>query len=144
MSEMTLADLAEKMRDIDIAILSTLTEDGEIAGRPMSNNRDVEYNGASFYFTHDSARMVADIGRNPKVGLSFQGSKGLLGSPPFMIAVEGRAEVIRDRAAFEEHWTSDLDYWFKDGIDTAGLVMIKVRASRVHYWNGEENGEVVL
>jgi general stress protein 26 len=144
MSEITLAELAAKMRDIDIAILSTHTDGGEIAGRPMSNNRDVEYNGDSFYFTFDSSRMVADIGRNPKVSLSFQGNKGLLGSPPFMIAVEGRAELIRDRAAFEEHWTSDLDYWFKDGVDTAGLVMIKVRASRIHYWDGEENGEVAL
>ena len=42
----TLADLAERLRDIDIAILSTRAENGAIAGRPMSNNGEVDYNGA--------------------------------------------------------------------------------------------------
>jgi general stress protein 26 len=39
---MTLSDLAKWMRDIDFAMLSTRTEGGAIAGRPMSNNGDVE------------------------------------------------------------------------------------------------------
>lgn len=34
----TLADIAQDMAGIDIAILSTHTENGEIANRPMSNN----------------------------------------------------------------------------------------------------------
>jgi general stress protein 26 len=82
--------------------------------------------------------MVADIENDPKVSLTFQGQKG------FSIAVEGRAEVIRDKKAFEEHWTEDLDNWFTDGIDTKGVAMIKVHADRLHYWNGEEDGEVKL
>jgi general stress protein 26 len=144
MSEMTLSDLSKKMRDIDIAMLSTRAEGGEIAGRPMSNNGDVEYDGDSFYFTWESSRMVADIKRDPKVALSFQGSKGLLGSPPLLVAVEGMAELITDRRAFEAHWNSDLDHWFEDGIDTPGVVMIKVHATRIHYWDGEDEGEVKL
>ena len=45
MSEMTLSDLSKAMRSIDFAMLSTRTEGGEIAGRPMSNNGDVDYDG---------------------------------------------------------------------------------------------------
>lgn len=30
----------------------------------------------------------------------------------------------------------------KDGTDTPGLVLIKVHASRLHYWDGEEEGHV--
>ncbi len=144
MSEMSLSDLSGKMRDMDIAMLSTHTDGGAIASRPMSNNREVDYDGDSYYFTWDKSRMVADIERDPKVSLSFHGSSGLLGSTPFLIAVEGRAEVIRDKARFEEHWNSDLERYFGDGIDTPGVVMIKVRATRLHYWNGEEDGEVKL
>jgi general stress protein 26 len=134
----TLSDLAEKMRDIDIAILSTRTEGGAIAGRPMSNNRQVDYDGDSYYFTWEQARTVGDIGRNPKVGLGFQGKDG------FYVAVEGDAMLIRDKSAFAAHWTPDLDAWFKDGVDTDGLVMVKVSAVRVHYWDGEEEAEVSL
>jgi hypothetical protein len=44
-SDWTLTDISEKVRDIDFAMLLTHTESGEIAGRPMSNNRDVGYDG---------------------------------------------------------------------------------------------------
>ena len=40
---------------------------------------------------------------------------------PFFITVEGRAELIHDKNRFAEHWTKDLDAWFKDGVDTPGL-----------------------
>jgi general stress protein 26 len=39
MADKSLADLAEKMKDIDFTILSTKTRSGAIAARPMSNNR---------------------------------------------------------------------------------------------------------
>ena len=138
----TLADLAEKMRDIDFAMLSTHTEGGAIGARPMSNNRDVDYDGDSYYFTWDQSRMVHDIAADPQVGLSFLGTSGLLGRRPFFVAVEGHAELIRDKAQFAAHWTKDLDAWFDDGIHTAGLVMIKVHANRLHYWDGEDEGEI--
>lgn len=138
----TIADLAEKMRDIDFAMLSTHTEGGAIGARPMSNNRDVAWDGDSYYFTTDDARMIADISADPKVGLSFLGKSGLLGQRPFFVAVEGDAHLIREKAAFAEHWNKDLDRWFADGIDTPGLVLIKVRAERIHYWDGEDEGEL--
>lgn len=142
MADMTLADLSKKMADIDFCMLSTRTAGGEIAARPMSNNGDVEYDGDSYFFSYEEAHTIADIEREPKVGLSFQGKKGLLGKPPLFAAVEGNAELIRDKSAFEAHWTSDLDYWFKDGIDTPNIVLIKVHATRVHYWDGEDEGEI--
>ena len=144
MSDWTFSDITEKVRDIDFAMLLTRTESGEIAGRPMSNNRDVEYDGDSFFFTWEQARSVADIERDPKVALSYSGSKGLLGQPPVFIAIQGEAELIRDKAEFEAHWTKDLERWFENGVDTPGLVLIKVHANRIHYWDGENEGEVVV
>ncbi|KQT85430.1 pyridoxamine 5'-phosphate oxidase family protein [Aurantimonas sp. Leaf443] len=144
MTQLTLSDISKAMADIDFAMLSTRTEGGAIAARPMSNNGDVAYDGDSFFFTYEAARTVADIERDPKVGLSFQGKAGLLGKPPMFIAVEGTAELIRDKAAFEAHWTKDLDYWFDKGIDTPGIVLVKVHAGRIHYWNGRDEGEIAL
>ena len=144
MSDWTFGEITEKVRDIDFAMLLTRTESGEIAGRPMSNNRDVEYDGDSFFFTWEQARSVADIERDPKVALSYSGSKGLLGQPPVFIAIQGEAELIRDKAEFEAHWTKGLERWFQDGVDTPGLVLIKVHANRIHYWDGENEGEVVV
>jgi general stress protein 26 len=141
-TDWTLKDISEKVRDIDFAMLLTHTESGEIAGRPMSNNRDVEYDGDSFFFTLERTRSVANIECDPKVALSYAGSKGLLGQPPVFIAIQGDAELIREKAEFEAHYIKDLDRWFENGVDTPGLVLIKVHATRLHYWDGENEGEV--
>ncbi|MCE7795967.1 pyridoxamine 5'-phosphate oxidase family protein [Sphingobium sufflavum] len=144
MTAKSIKDLASKMKDIDFAMLSTRSEGGQIGARPMSNNRDVEYDGDSHYFTTEDTVMVRDIERDPQVGLSFQGRTGLLGLRPLFVAVEGRAELIRHKSQFERHWTKDLDRWFRQGVDTPGLVLIKVHAERAHYWDGEDEGEVLL
>ncbi|WP_294394192.1 pyridoxamine 5'-phosphate oxidase family protein [uncultured Sphingomonas sp.] len=144
MADKTLADLSEKMRDIDFTMLTTKTKGGALGSRPMSNNRQVDYQGDSYYFTTDDTLMVQDITADPNIGLSFHGKSGILGQRPFFVAIEGKADLFRDKGRFAEHWTPDLDRWFSDGIDTPGLVMIHARAARVHYWDGEDEGEIAL
>lgn len=140
----TLAELAEIMKDIDFAMLSTHTQNGAIASRPMSNNRQVDYDGDNWFFACEDTRLIDDIRANPDVGLGFQGKAGLLGMKPVFVSIEGRAELIKDKAQFEAHWTTDLDLWFKEGVDTPGLTLIKVHGIRAHYWNGEDQGEILL
>ena len=143
----SMADISEAMRDIDFCTLATHTRGGAIGARPMSNNRNVDYDGDAFFFTYDDRLMVKDIEADPKVGITYLGSagiKGILGAPGQFIHVEGDATLIRDKARFEEHWDKSLDRWFEQGPDTPGVVLIKVSASRIHYWDGEEEGEVKL
>lgn len=144
MADKSLADLAEKMKDIDFAVLSTRTASGAVAARPMSNNRQVDYDGDSWFFTCGDAGTVADIEGDPNVGLAYQAKSGMLGMRPFFLTIEGRAELIRDKAEFADHWTKDLDRWFEQGIDTPGLTLIKVTAERLHYWDGYDEGELRL
>ena len=139
-----LSRIAKAMKDIDFAMLSTHAEGGAIGGRPMSNNREVDYDGDSYYFTWEDCRMVDDIKRDPQVGLSLQGKTSLFGAPGIFIAVEGIADLVRDKAQFEKHWSKDLERWFEQGIDTEGLVMLHVRATRVAYWDGEDEGDIVV
>ena len=144
MSDLALKDISEKMRDIDFAILTTRSDGGSLAGRPMSNNREVEFDGDSFFVTCADTRTVSDIENDPQVGLGYQSKSGMVGMKPFFITVEGKAELIRDKARFAEHWTKDLDAWFKQGVDTPGLTLIKVHAERLHYWDGYDEGELDL
>jgi general stress protein 26 len=143
-AQMTLKDLSAKMGKIDFAMLTTRTDGGALSSRPMSNNGEVEYDGDSFFFCDESARTVSDIERDHKVGLTFTGAAGLLGAPPLFISIEGEGQLIRDRVQFEKHWTKDLDRWFENGVDTPGVVLIKVRAKRIHYWDGKDQGEAKI
>lgn len=142
MADMTLDDIAKKMADIDFAMLITRTEGGALAGRPMSNNGDVAFDGDTYFFAYQDTRTVADIGREPKVALSYAGAKGLMGKPGIFIAIEGTAELIREKSQFEAHWQPSLKIWFPDGVDTPGMVLIKVAATRLHYWDGHDEGEL--
>ncbi|MGH8044433.1 MAG: pyridoxamine 5'-phosphate oxidase family protein, partial [Stenotrophomonas sp.] len=76
MTTLTLHDLAKKMAGIDFAMLQTFAPNHEIAGRPMSNNGDVDYDGDSWFFALDSTDMVRELQAEPNVALSFTGSKG--------------------------------------------------------------------
>ena len=143
----TLSDISEDMKQIDFCTLSTHAPGGTIGARPMSNNREVDYDGDAWFFTYDDRQMVKDIEGDPKVGMTYLGSaglKGILGAPGQFIHVEGTASVVRDKTQFAAHWDKSLDRWFPQGIDTPGTVMLKVTAKRIHYWDGEDEGEVKL
>ena len=130
-----LKDMAQKMRNLDIATLVTVAEDGSLAGRPMSNNADVDYDGKSYYFTYEESDKVKQISRNPEVQLAFEGDDKLY------VTVTGKAELIRDKAEFEKHWVPELEQWFAQGIDTPGMVLLCVKASQAKYWQDMEMGE---
>ena len=138
MSNLTLPELAKKMAKLDFAMLGTTGSDAGPTARPMSNNGDVEYDGNSFFFTNEESDVAKEIEDNSNVSLSFNGRGKLF------IAVLGEAELIRDKKEMEDHWQQDLEKWFEDGIETPGIVMIHTKASRIRYWEGEEQGEIRL
>lgn len=138
----SLQDLAKRIADIDFTMLTTRTDGGALSARPMSNNGDVEFDGDCWFFSEESSRAIADIEQDPNVGLTLQGKGGLLGKPPIFIGIEGEAELIRDIGQLAEHWTKDLERWWPNGPETPGIVLIKVHAQRIHYWDGEDQGEV--
>lgn len=141
MSDLTLPDILGRMRAIDVAMLMTCSDDGRISGRPVNNHQEVDFCGNSYYFTWGYSQLVRDIERHPRVALSFQDDARVF-DKPMRITVEGEAEVIRDKEAFHEHWSHRLDHWYDRGPDTPGLVMIKVRPRRVHYWDGSGEREI--
>jgi general stress protein 26 len=146
MPDKTMQEVAELMAKIDFCMMETLSDDGLIAARPMSSNGDVEYRGQSWFYSHENSRKIRDIKVENRVGLSFQGTggvMGLVGKPGAMIHVQGRAALINDRTTLEEHWVPELEYWFEDGIDTPGIILIRVDADRIHYWDGMETGEIL-
>lgn len=141
MSTMTLKELAKELAEIDFCMFNT--HDGAAIGsRPMSNNGDVDYDGDSWFFSYEDTKKVGEIERSRDVALTFTAPPSLLGKPGIFICIKGEASLIRDKAEFEAHWVSDLDRWFPDGIDTPGLLLIKVSARSIEYWDGEDNGRI--
>ena len=138
MSDMTIKDLAKSMRKQDIAMLTTKHE-GKVASRPMSNNKDVEFDGDTFFFTTDHTTTVADIKADANVGVIYQDTEDDL-----FIALQGEAKLHTDKAKLKKHWKDSLENWFEDGLDTDGLTLIEVNATRAAYWKGRDEGDIEI
>ena len=67
----TLAEIAEAMKDIDFCMLTSRAEDGSLGGRPMSNNREVAYEGTSRFFTCDHHRSVEDFQKTRNAAITY-------------------------------------------------------------------------
>lgn len=138
MSKTTLKSISKKMKKLDLCMMTTVTSKGMTASRPMSHNGDVNFKGFSYFFTWEKSQLVKDLTKNTHVNLAFIGKKKLY------ISVTGKAKLIRKTELMKDHWNKDLEVWFKDGLETPGIVMIEVKAARLKYWQDEEEGEVVL
>ena len=126
-------EIAELIKDIDICMLVTQS-DGTVRGRPMSNNGKVEFDGDSWFFSFRESGKVADIEQDPRVELAYIATER-----GAWVSVEGKAEVVDDDAKKRELWEDDLGQWFQNGPDDDELILLKVRADRIHAWaNGEE------
>jgi general stress protein 26 len=141
---MEIKDIAAHLKKIDFCMLSTGQEDGTISSRPMSNNGDVEFDGDCWFFSYEQTGKVAAIRKNANVSLTFTAPPHLLGKPGIFIVIDGKASVIADQSTFEDHWVSGLERWFPEGVKTPGLVLVKVAARSVQYWDGEEQGTINL
>jgi len=144
MTTMAMDELSSHLRKIDFCLLCTQREDGRMATRPMSNNGNVEYDGDSWFFSYADTGKVQQIEAEECVMLTFTAPPSLFGKPGIFVSISGSAKLIREKAQFEKHWSKGLDLWFPEGIDTPALVLIKVEAKTIQYWDGEENGTITL
>ena len=136
MAQLEISDISDAMKELDICMMTTVADSGMLESRPMSNNRQVEYKGDSFFFADGSSHVVKELDATPQVCLSYQGRKQLY------ICVSGTAKLVRDKAEMKKHWNPDIDKWFAQGIETPGLTMIQVKAEHIKYWKDQQEGEV--
>lgn len=138
MAKYSLSDISKKMRKLDICMMSSISSNGNITNRPMSNNGDVEYDGNSYFFSYEESQVIKELKTNNNINLGFQGDD------MFYVSIIGKAKLIKGKETFKEHWQKSLNRWFKDGVDTPGIIMIHVKAESAKYWHKEEEGEVKL
>jgi general stress protein 26 len=130
-----LESVARLLAKLDICILTTRASSGELHGRPMSNNGEVEYDGDSWFFAFGDSRKVTEIEGDPHVQLAF------IDTPNgTWINVEGEAEIVRDDVDRKRQlWLEDLERWFPEGPEDPNVVLIKVRARHIDAWAGEQD-----
>jgi general stress protein 26 len=126
------------MKKLDFCMMTTIDGRGRLRSRPMSNNRNVDYDGTSYFFSMSDTLKIKHIKKNNNVTLTFQGRDMLF------IELSGKCKIITTKAQMVKFWKPELEMWFKDGVETKGLVMLKVDSKELSYWHKQYEGIVKL
>ena len=122
--------IADLIKSIDYGMLTTLDAEGRLHSRPMSSNKDVEFDGDVWFFTYGSTPKVHEIENKPYVNVAFSDPKSQT-----YVSLSGRAELVRDPATLKQHWQPSLKAWFPKGLNEPDLALIKVNADQGEYWD---------
>lgn len=122
--------LADLIRDIDVAMLTTLSEDGRLASRPLAMNAR-EFDGRLWFITHADSPKLGDIARNPQVNVACHSHLRAI-----YVSMCGRARVVEDRAQVERLWNPSTKLFFREGKDDPQLRLIEVEVETAEYWDG--------
>ena len=125
-----IARLRELIKDIDFAMLTTVDDDGSLRSRPMSANKEVEFDGDLWFFTYASSHKVDEIEREHQVGVSFADPK-----TQRYVSLSGRASLVRDKRTIEALWKPELKAWFPAGTDEPNIALLKVSVHKAEYWD---------
>lgn len=131
--------LSDVMKEIDICMMTTVGAYGHLHSRPMSNNRNVEWDGDTWFFSYADSSAVKETERDSNVNLAYAVPDDIV-----FVSVTGKAEIVKDDAKKKELWYDELDRWFPDGPEDNKVVLIKVAGKQATYWSKEGDGELDL
>jgi general stress protein 26 len=129
-----IAKLAELIKDIQIAMLTTNTPDDSLHSRPMGVQQ-VEFDGDLWFFTKSSSRKSAEITHDPRVNVAFAQT-----DKQRYVSISGQAALIVDRAKMKSLWSPTYRVWFPEGLDDPELQLIKVTVDGAEYWDASAGG----
>ena len=126
--------LSEKIKDIRVAMLTTVEPDGTLRSRPMVA-QDTEFDGDLWFFTEASAPKVEDVQQHQQVNVSYEKP-----NEDLFISVSGTAQLVRDHNEIKKRWRPHYKTWFSNGEDDPDLALLKVTVTQAEYWHMPSGG----
>lgn len=120
--------LRDLISDIDIAMLTTVEEDGTLRSRPMATQR-VEFDGDLWFFTKASAPKVDEVQNERHVNVSYAAP-----DKHRYVSVSGMAQIVHDRDKMEDLWSPAFRVWFPEGLNDPDIALLKVNVTQAEYW----------
>lgn len=116
--------LKELIKDVDIAMLTTVTEEG-LVSRPMKT-QEIEFDGDLWFFTKKETNKYEEISHDQDVNVVYVGKS--------YVSVRGKAEIIEDVSIKKKLWSKAYEKMMQTSYDDPNVVLIKVKAEAAEYW----------
>jgi general stress protein 26 len=125
--------IAEIIKDLRIAMLSTVTPEGTIHSRPMAT-QEAEFQGELLFLTRQESSKTDEIAHDSRVTLNYVDSKNYR-----FVALSGHAALSKDRATIHELWNPLYKAWFPNGENDPEITVIRVNVDQAEYWEAPAN-----
>jgi general stress protein 26 len=121
--------LRHLIEEIDVAMVTTVTQEGALRSRPMVT-LELGDDGQLWFFTADDSGKVHDIAAEHAVNISYADS-----TLQRYVSATGNASIMHDAAKARELWEPRLCRYFPRGLEDPQLALLCVRLESAEYWD---------
>jgi general stress protein 26 len=130
--------LGELIKDIRVAMVTTVEPDGTLHTRPLASLA-YENDGQLWFYTAIDSAKVDEVMHDVRTSVAFADT----GKDAY-VAVSGTADIVNDRGRIHELWTPFAKPWFPDGPDDPKLALLRVHVERAEYWTSPGKAAYLL
>ena len=125
--EESIRKIADLIKDIRIAMLTTVSPEGKLHSRPMAT-QDAPFTGELLFLTRAHSGKVEEIAEDGEVSLTYADGKHAF------VTLGGRARVENDRETAKALWNPMFKAWFPNGEDDPEIRVLRVAVETGEYW----------
>lgn len=125
----TIAKINDLIKGKQIAMLTSVSEDGSLHARPMAV-MDIDFDGDIWFFTAKDSPKVHQVEDEPRVNVAYSDP----GHQDY-VSLAGRAKLVIDQELNKKYWKPQFEAWFPDGLDDPQLALLKIEVEGAEYWD---------
>lgn len=121
--------IGQIIEDIGVCMLTSISQLGGLHSRPMYV-QEIDEEGSLWFFTSAESNLMEEINKIPIVNVTFSA----FGKDKFLSATALASEAY-DQQKMKDLWTPALEVWFKDGIETPDITLLRIDLQEIEYWD---------
>jgi general stress protein 26 len=123
-----MAELTRIIRDIRIALLTTVGREGQFHTRPVQTLR-VEADATLWFFTDWASPKVSELQQNARMSLGYADP-----AKNVYVALSGEGSLLRDPQKAKELWSIEQRAYYPEGPGDERLALLRVTILHAEYW----------
>jgi general stress protein 26 len=124
----SLSKLVELVRDIRVALLTTVDREGGFHTRPVQTLQ-ADTDGVLWFFTDWSSAKADELRNDVRVSLGYADP-----AKNVYVALCGSGRLLRDVQRAKQLWSTEQRAFYPDGPEDARLAVLRVTMQRAEYW----------
>jgi general stress protein 26 len=134
----SIAKIRDLIKDVRVAMLTTIAEDGTLYSRPMMT-QEAAFDGTLWFLTGRDTAKAADVAGHRSVNVSYAQP-----DDDRFVSLSGVATIVRDRQKAGQLWSQRHRAWFPGGLDDPNLVLLQIDVQAAQYWDTASGAMVGL